>query len=147
MEHFLSNETRAWQYLDAIPASESARRSVLRPQLLFFGYFQDKSGRIWRSYDRTIPDAILSEWYNTLKDDFDLVMIMEYYDISLALLMIKLCWSIEDVIYLKVNAQAKSHIQLSDNAIDTLYKINRPDYLLYTFFNETFWRTVEEIGT
>ena len=32
-------------------------------------------------------------------------MIMEYYDLGLALLVNEFCWSIEDVAYLKVNAQ------------------------------------------
>ena len=32
---------------------------------------------------------------------------MEHYDISLAVMVIKLCWDIDDAIYLKVNAQAR----------------------------------------
>lgn len=71
---------------------------------------------------------------------------MEHYDISLAILLIKFCWSIDDVVYLKVNAQAKTGIELSAKAQDTLHKINKPDYLLYNFFNATLWMTVEELG-
>lgn len=146
MEHFLSNETRAWNYLNSIPAGDIDRRSVLRPMLLYFGYYQDQTGHVWTSYDRAIPDSVLFEWFDSLTDDFDLVMIMEYYDISLAVLMIKLCWSIDDVVYLKVNEQTKTNIQLSQRAVDTLHQLNRPDYLLYSFLNATFWRTVDKIG-
>ena len=39
--------------------------------------------------------------------DFELILIMEHYDISLAVMVLKLCWDIDDAIYLKVNAQPK----------------------------------------
>ena len=32
---------------------------------------------------------------------------MEHYDISLAVMVLKLCWDIDEAIYLKVNAQAR----------------------------------------
>jgi hypothetical protein len=50
------------------------------------------------------------------------------------------------VVYLKVNAQAKSGIELSAQALRTLQKVNEPDYLLYDYFNKTLWATVEELG-
>ena len=71
---------------------------------------------------------------------------MEHYDVSLAILLIKFCWSLDDVVYLKVNAQAKSGIELSAKAVETLKKINAPDYLLYNYFNKTLWDTVDELG-
>ena len=73
-------------------------------------------------------------------------MIMEHYDISLAVLLIKFCWALDDVVYLKVNAQAKSGLELSQKAVENLRKINEPDYLLYDFFNASLWNTVEELG-
>ena len=48
---------------------------------------------------------------NLLKDqiekEFELILIMEHYDISLAVMVLKLCWDIDEAIYLKVNAQAR----------------------------------------
>ena len=72
---------------------------------------------------------------------------MEHYDISLAVMVLKLCWDIDDVIYLKVNAQPKQKgLTLSKNAKETLYKLNEPDYVLYDHFNKTLWKTVDELG-
>ena len=72
---------------------------------------------------------------------------MEHYDISLAVMVLRLCWDIDDVIYLKVNAQPKQKgLTLSKNAKETLYKLNEPDYVLYDHFNKTLWKTVDELG-
>ena len=69
------------------------------------------------------------------------------YDISLAVMVLKLCWDIDDVIYLKVNAQPKQKgLTLSKNAKETLYSLNEPDYVLYDHFNKTLWKTVDELG-
>ena len=72
---------------------------------------------------------------------------MEHYDISLAVMVLKLCWDIDDAIYLKVNAQAKQKgLKLSEQAKKTLYSLNEPDYVLYDHFNKTLWKTVDELG-
>ena len=55
--------------------------------------------------------AMTHRKYNLLKDqiekEFELILIMEHYDISLAVMVLKLCWDIDEAIYLKVNAQAR----------------------------------------
>ena len=58
---------------------------------------------------------------------FDLVLIMEHYDISLAVMVLKFCWKIEDVIYMRVNEQTKTGTTLSDKAIkgSVTFKIYR----------------------
>jgi len=73
---------------------------------------------------------------------------MEYYDLSLAVLVLKFCWSVEDVIYFRVNSQAKGNkpTELSKKAVENLKKLNYPDYELYKFFNATLWETIEELG-
>ena len=62
MEHLLEDENRAWGYFSKIAPASFARMGTLRPQLLFFGYFLDKNGREWHSYDRLIPLAKQMEW-------------------------------------------------------------------------------------
>lgn len=59
----------------------------------------------------------MQEWMKQLDSRFDLILIMEHYDISLAVLILKFCWKIEDVIYLRVNEQTKTGTQLSDKAV------------------------------
>ena len=58
-----------------------------------------------------------------LENEFDLVLIMEYYDISLAVMVLKFCWEIEDVIYMKVNQQTKTETTLSDNAVKGKWRL------------------------
>ena len=105
MEHFLEDEKRAWRYLRKVPESSFARIGTLRPQLVFFGSYTDENGKEWMSYDQVIPEDVLQAWFKKLDDDFEFILIMEYYDLGLALLVTEFCWSIEDVAYLKVNAQ------------------------------------------
>jgi len=146
MEHFLEDEKRAWRYLKNVSPGSFARIGTLRPQLIFFGSFTDENGKEWMSYDKDIPEEVLQAWFKKLDADFEFVMIMEYYDLGLALLVNEFCWSIEDVAYLKVNAQAHSGLELSKKAVRNLEKINYPDYALYRYFNQTFWQKVDSIG-
>ena len=86
MEYFLSDEKKAWKYLDKVPGSSFAKIGVYRPQLLFFGYYKDEeTGITHKSFDKNISKDILNNWFDSLKNDFELIMIMEYYDISLAM--------------------------------------------------------------
>lgn len=62
MEHLLEDENRAWHYYSKIAPGSFARMGTLRPQLLFFGFFEDKMGTTWHSYDRIIPMSKLMEW-------------------------------------------------------------------------------------
>lgn len=45
----------------------------------------------------------VNEYIRFLGKEFDLVMIMEYFDESLVLMKRLLCWEIEDILYLKLN--------------------------------------------
>ena len=45
----------------------------------------------------------VTKYINFLNKEFDLVMIMEYFDESLILLKRLLCWEIDDILHVKVN--------------------------------------------
>ena len=62
-----------------------------------------------------------------LESEFDLILIMEHYDVSLAVLVLKFCWKIEDVIYMKVNQQTKTGTELSSNAVKGRFIKIHPD--------------------
>ena len=81
------------------------------------GFTLLEMGHEWHSYDEKIPDSIVLKWMQQLESEFDLILIMEHYDISLAVLVLKFCWKIEDVIYMKVNEQTKTGTLLSDRAV------------------------------
>lgn len=81
----------------------------------------------------------------SLKKNFDLVLLLEYFDESLILLKQQFCWSLEDVMYVKHNSRLqawkKHHIPKQFKAL--FLEWNKADVLLYEHFNETFWNKVK----
>ena len=84
-----------------------------------------------------------------LDGSFNLVLMMEYFDESLVLLARELCWDIRDVAYFKLNQRRSSDVKtkLSNQLVQKIGKWNRADVLLYDYFNRTFWKKVEKLGT
>ena len=87
---------------------------------------------------------VITQFISSVERDFDLVLLMEYFDESLILLKQHFCWSIDDVLYLKHNSRLQSlkkhHIpkQLRNKFLEW----NKADVLLYKHFNQTFWKKV-----
>ena len=95
------------------------------------------------------PDDVINEMIKQVSKDFNLVLITEYFDEGLVLLMREFCWSFDDIIYLKQNAQTKSSSidkEIPSNLSKQILEWNRADYLLYQHFNKTFWNRVEKHG-
>ncbi|XP_078380141.1 galactosylceramide sulfotransferase-like [Oculina patagonica] len=84
-----------------------------------------------------------------LDSNFDLVLMMEYFDESLVLLARELCWDIRDVVYFKLNQRRSSDLKtnLSEELAQKIRQWNRADVLLYNHFNRTFWNKVEKLGS
>ena len=80
---------------------------------------------------------------------FDLVMISDYMDESLVLLSDLMCWSIEDLACLKLNARAKTEEIATVDKQRLRNKVrawNKADAALFDHFNVSFWRKVKEFG-
>ena len=76
------------------------------------------------------------------------MMLLEYFDYSLALISIQFCIPPEDLIYIAVN-QRKEHsdkAHLSPETLVRLKKLNWPDFLFYQALNSTFWKKIEFYG-
>lgn len=93
-------------------------------------------------------DANVQSIIREMDDTFDIVLITEYFDISLILLREKLCWTMQDIAYLSVNAR-----RTSTAAHDVDQKIskkirdwNKIDTKLYNYYNATFWTRVKKYG-
>jgi len=72
-----------------------------------------------------------------MDEDFDLVMIAEDFDSSLVLLSDVLCWPLQNMTSLKLNARKKSKVQeLSKEVRKTLKDWLWADYMLYDFFKK-----------
>lgn len=82
-----------------------------------------------------------------LEEEFDLVMIMEYFEESMVLMKRLLCWEFEDLLHIKSNARVdKERAEMSDNLRENIKRWNKADMLLYEHFNRTFWRQINLEG-
>ena len=81
-----------------------------------------------------------------IQKHFDLILIMEYYDLGLALLSFELNWSPVEMAYLKMNGGREHQKQGKAYYEEQVRVINYPDFMLYEHFNRTFWAKVHQIG-
>ena len=90
----------------------------------------------------------VKEYIQFLDNEFDLVMIMDYFDESLLLMKRLLCWKIEDILYVKLNERQDKEkaTRLSARVKENIRRWNKADVLLFDYFNATFWRRVKKEG-
>lgn len=82
-----------------------------------------------------------------LSQHLDLVLITEYFEESLILLKDMMCWTMEDILYFKLNMRKSSSVsQLTPDLKDKALQWNGADWKLYQHFNATFWARVEAFG-
>lgn len=78
---------------------------------------------------------------------FNLVLITEYFDESLVLLKDGLCWTYDDVLSFPLNSRSNATRKVLPVKIQERIKIwNQLDWQLYAYFNNTFWKKVDEFG-
>ncbi|XP_013390731.1 galactosylceramide sulfotransferase [Lingula anatina] len=117
-----------------IPDVDAALRN---PLLVDFGMNVDMSDNITAIYEKILE----------LEQNFDLVMIAEYFDESLILLKHLLNWSLTDLVNVRLNARPKQKIvQLDPGNLAKMKSWNAGDHLLYDHFNRTFWRKIKLFG-
>ena len=89
----------------------------------------------------------VQEYIAFLEKEFDLVMIMEYFEESMVLMKRLLCWEFEDFLHIKSNErQKKEKAEMSDNLKENIKRWNKADMLLYKHFNKTFWHWIKMEG-
>ena len=81
--------------------------------------------------------------------NFNLVLLMEYFDESLVLLANEACWDVRDVVYFKLNQRksADKEDKFSNELVEKIRLWNRADVLLYDYFNKTFWNQIKKLGS
>jgi len=102
-------------------------------------------GLDFKHYDNS---TFIRRALKTLDNDFDLVLITEYFDESLTLLRRRLCWDIDDVVHFKMNERLNKNKRniLSEAHIQLIKTWNNADMVLYNYFLEKFWREVKNEG-
>ena len=144
---FLSSQKEVEDFFKNQRSLKPSKVNLYRPQLGSFGTFKqsqfmtnglatmtqsqigsDESGsesdgtRKWTKDDINL-DSILSQWFAEIENDFDLILIQEYFFMSLALLVETFCWSVDDVIinpsisWLDSIQPDAHHNKLSENSL------------------------------
>ncbi|XP_015240593.1 PREDICTED: galactosylceramide sulfotransferase-like [Cyprinodon variegatus] len=137
----ISGKNKLTEFLNNPEAfySPEAFNSFYLKNLLFFDFgFNNNLG---------VNDPRIMEAIHSLSQRFHLVLIAEYFEESLILLKDLLCWSMEDILYFKLNARRTSSV----NHLDPEMRVkalqwNWADWKLYEHFNATFWQKVEAYG-
>ncbi|XP_076441858.1 galactose-3-O-sulfotransferase 2-like [Babylonia areolata] len=94
--------------------------------------------------------AAVTQYIKELDSEFQLVMLMEYFEESLVLLKRLMCWSVKDIVHYSTNRGSyrknTSWSVLTSYDRDLHREWSHADYLLYDHFNQTFWRKVRGQG-
>lgn len=119
--------------------SPGAFNSFYLKNLLFFDFGLDNN---LEEDDPQVMKAI-----DDLSKHFNLVLITEYFEESLILLKDMMCWTMEDILYFKLNMRKSSSVsRLSSDLKAKALRWNGADWKLYQHFNATFWARVEAFG-
>ena len=92
--------------------------------------------------------SAVNEYIQFVDKEFDLVLIMDYFDESLVLMKRLLCWETDDILYVKLNERLDQEKArgLSESVQENIKRWNKADVLLFDHFNETFWSKVRNEG-
>ena len=89
--------------------------------------------------------ALVKRYVGKMEEEFDLVMITDYFDESLILLKRLLCWKFEDIVYVKLRVSEKK-LEFQEEVKKNILTWNHADATLFHHFNKTFWRKVRQEG-
>ena len=117
-----------------------------------FNYMAEDFGFVLHSVQVTLElnDNIIASFVSRLKDIFDFVMVVEYFDESLVMMKRLLNWSLKDIIYVKQNEfkstkeQSSSKLNITDEDKVVFRRRNRIDYAIYDAFKEIFLKRKSE---
>jgi len=93
--------------------------------------------------------AKVDELIAMMDDQFDLVMISEYMEASMVLMADIMCWPLEEVTFLKLNARPSNstfRTKLSNEEKVKLRAANSADYKIYEHFKKKFQQRVSDFG-
>lgn len=89
-------------------------------------------------------EEYLERFFSKADATWDLVLITEYFDLSLVLLKRRLCLQMEDILYLKSLERIKKETVYEEHILEKIARLQYIDTALYNHFNATFWLEVEK---
>ena len=105
MEDFL---LQPLDYLKNFTYDHSTWRFIFNPQMIFFG---KPTYLLHEGPDKL--EELVDQWIDEIDKDFKHVIILEQLFESLAVMMIKMCWDINDMISLRMNTATVQPSKLS----------------------------------
>jgi galactosylceramide sulfotransferase len=141
LDYFLDNAFRILktlhQHNSKILINNPSLYLLRNPQLFDLGFDQSFSEN----------ESHIREIIARISNKFHLVLIMEYFDESLVLLKRKMCWSLEDVVYFKLNKQIGMNEPYWNPGIrGKIMQWTKADVLLYEYFNKSLWNEIKNEG-
>ncbi|XP_078678631.1 galactose-3-O-sulfotransferase 3-like isoform X2 [Branchiostoma floridae x Branchiostoma belcheri] len=108
------------------------------------GFPETTNKRVVPGCDPEERETITREFVQIIEEDFELVMLTQYFDESLVLLKRLMCWSLKDILYFPINTRsyASKETQIPPKLRQNHKEWSYVDYALYDHFNQTFWRRV-----
>ena len=90
---------------------------------------------------------LVADYIRYLDRNLDLVLISEYFNVSMVMLRRLLGWSLSDVVTMTINYKSRTQWMDDENALREKHKTwSLVDYKLYDYFNNTFWLKVAQQG-
>lgn len=134
-----------YKLFPGVPASD-LMEEILRTPTLF------TNNRM--SFDLGLPPSHfhnpikVQEFITSIDADFDLVLLMEYFDESMVLLRRHLCWQTVDILYILRNTgESRPRIRVSSEQQERFRQKSAPaDSALYDYFRPRFWSAVHAEG-
>ena len=98
--------------------------------------------------DESYNATYIREWISTISRQFIFVVVVEYFNESLVLLRRLMCWSMEDILYLKQNVRqyGTKNKTIDPSLVANFRRHNVADYALYDYFNRTLWHKIAVAG-
>lgn len=80
---------------------------------------------------------VIKEYVEFLEEEFDLVLIVDYFDEFVVFMKRLLCWELDDVFFVKINEwfDKDKVIEILDGMKENIKWWNKVDVLLYEYFN------------
>ena len=140
LDYFLDNANRILnilhQHNSQILIEKPSLNLLRNPQLFDLGFDQSLSE------DKNYIHKIIAR----ISKQFHVVLIMEYFEESLVLLKRKMCWSLKDVVYFKLNQQIAKNEDWKPGIQKKIMQWAKADVLLYEYFNKTLWDQIRNEG-
>ena len=137
----LEKYARHVMYKEIISHSKTQRSIGFNQMLTDFGV--DFKDMIKNSTDKdmTNVEERIRQKVKEIDNNFDLIMITEFYEDSIILLKHSLCWQYEDLISLKRNSARGKKSQISEGTRNIIRSWLWADYILYDYFLKKFeWK-------